>query len=362
LPASSAVPTSNESDETIFVSPPPAANAQDKGEPEPPTVIAQEGRRNTQVEPSIATERTRVPPPLDETTVLPAHPRTSDGSIKPPPVAPPPPPPPSSPPQSSPPIPIIVGGLVAVLILSGVVYYLANRLPSVTDDTKSSQPTSQIEPQVSEPIEDRQRADDERANREAELQKERERLAEDQRRMEEKQRQAEAQQAKETAERKQLEAERATSSRERELADQRAREEERKRQDAERLATERQHLDERPPRKKEVHLANTFPDQHLQSLLERFRQAYENHDLATIQNLSRMSDERIRNVHVMFEHYETIRASIKDLAQTDQGASATLFLDSVMTAKGEHVTLSPLARKFMLKISRQGAEWEKIIW
>ena len=209
-------------------------------------------------------------------------------------------------------------------------------LPILSDVTKPPQPISQIEPPISEHIEERQKTDDERANREAEIQKERERLAEDQRRMEEKQRQAEAQQAKEAAERELLETRRAESSRER------AREEERKRQEAERRAIEQ---------------ART-----VESILERFRQAYENRDLATIQSMSRMSDERLRNVHVMFDNYETIQASIKDLTQTDQGASATLFLESVTSAKGERVTLSPLARKSNLKISRQGTEWEKIIW
>jgi len=248
---------------------------------------------------------------------------------------------------------------VALLILSSVVYYLANHVASVPDDTKSSQPTSQIEPPVSEHVEDSQRADNERAQREAELQKERERLAEDQRRLEEKQRQAEAQQAKEAAERKQLEAQRATSSRERELAAQRAREEERKRKEAERRAIEQPRTVES---QKEVQVANAFPDQRLQSILERFHQAYENRDLATIQSMSRMSDERLRNVQVMFANYETIRASIKDVTPTEQGASATLFLESVTTTEGESVTLSPLARKSNLKISRQGAEWEKINW
>ena len=180
--------------------------------------------------------------------------------------------------------------------------------------------------------------------------------------MEEKQRQAEAQQAKEAAERELLEARRAESSRERERAAKRAREEERKRQETERPATERQQTVESLPRQKEVQVVNAFPDQRLQSLLERFRQAYENHDLVTIKSVSRMNDERLRNVHVMFDNYETIRASIKDVTPTEQGASATLFLDSVTTATGESVTLSPLARKFNLKISRQGADWEKIIW
>ena len=226
---------------------------------------------------------------------------------------------------------------MAVLALTGLVYYFANSSSPAPDTTNPPQQKSQIEPKASEHIEDNRKADEERAQREAELQKERERLAEDQRRLEEKQRQAEAQQAQEAAEREQLEARHAASSRERELAAQRARQEERKRN-------------------------NAFPDQRLQSILERFRQAYENHDLATIQSMSRMSDERLRNVHVMFDNYETIRASIKDLTQTDQGASATLFLESVTSAKGESVTLSPLARKSNFKISRQGTEWEKIIW
>ena len=75
-----------------------------------------------------------------------------------------------------------------------------------------------------------------------------------------------------------------------------------------------------------------------------------------------MSGDRLRNVQVMFANYETIRASIKDLVQTEQGASATLFLDSVTTAGGEPIALSPLAKKFNLKIPRQGPESDKIIW
>jgi hypothetical protein len=125
---------------------------------------------------------------------------------------------------------------------------------------------------------------------------------------------------------------------------------------------ERAQTVESPPRQKEVRVASAFPDQRLQSILERFRQAYENHDLAMIQSISRMSEDRLRHVQVMFANYETIRASIKDLVQTEQGASATLFLDSVTTAEGESVSLPPLARKFNLKIPRQGAEWEKISW
>ena len=365
LPASPSVPPPSEPEETVLVSPPPAANTKDKGEPESPTVIAQEGRGNTRIEPLMATERTQIPLPAstlrppappheDETIVLAPQPRKSDSSMKPSPAAAP-----SPPPQSSPLVPILAGGLVAVLVLIGVVYYLAS---TPTDAPKSQHVPSRIEHPVTEPVEDRQATDGEREKREAALEKERERLAQDQLRLEEKQRQAETQQAKEMAERKQLEAQRATSSRERELATQRAREEERKRQEAERQARVQQPTVDTGPRPNDGQHTNVFPDQRLQSLLERFRQAYENHDLVTIQSISRMSDDRLRNVQVMFANYEKIRASIKDITQTEQGLSATLFLDSVTTAEGEHVTLSPLARKFSLKIPRQGAESEKIIW
>lgn len=372
LPASPTVPTSSESDETVLVSPLHGTNAPDKGEPDLHTVLASGGRTEARGTGAMATESTRVPPPTaiprspapshwDETTVLPSQSSTSVDSSKPLASA-------ASAPAPLPPtrssflFPILGGGFVAVLALTGVVYYWANSSSPTPNATKPPQPTLLIEPPAPERIEEKQRADDERTNREAEIQKERERLAEDQRRMEEKQRQAEAQQAKETAERELLEARRAESSRERARASQRAREEEQKRQEAERRVIEQPHTVESPPQQKEAQVANAFPDQRLQSLLERFRQAYENHDLTTIQSLSRMSNERLRNVDVMFDNYETIRASIKDLSQTDQGASATLFLDSVTTAQGERVTLSPLARKFNLKISRQGAEWEKIIW
>jgi serine/threonine-protein kinase len=372
LPASPTVPTSSESDETVLVSPPAAANARDKGEPDLPTVLASDGRTEARGTGAMATESTRVPPPTatprspapshwDETTVLPQQPHKSDSSMKPSPSAAPTPAP-SAPSQSSLLFPILGGGLAAVLALTGLVYYFANSSSPAPDTTNPPQQKSQIEPKASEHIEDNRKADEERAQREAELQKERERLAEDQRRLEEKQRQAEAQQAKEAADRKQLEARREASTRERELATKRAREEERKKQTAERRVIEPLHTDESPPQQKEPQVASVFPDQRLQSILERFRQAYENRDLATIQSMSRMSDERLRNVQVMFANYETIRASIKDVTPTEQGASATLFLESVTTAEGERVTLSPLARKSILKISRQGTEWEKISW
>lgn len=373
LPASPAVPVFHESDATVLVSPPASAKALQPAANDAPTVIAPGGLTETRIASPPAPDRTRVlappsppiprsqppiPSDLEETTVLPAQPRTSVTS------------PPSasstapvrsqaSPRQMSPYGPIVAGGVAVVLVLSGLVYYLANQSTAPEITVKSSQPP--VLPDLGR-IEDRQVVDSERAQREAALEKERERLADDQRRLEEKQRQADAQQAKEAAERKQLEAPRAASSRDRDLAAQRARAEEQKRQEVDRLAMERQRAAESAGGQGDASGATAFPDQRLQSLLARFRQAYENHDVAALQLISRMSDDRLRNVQVMFSNYETIRASIKNVTQTDRGASATLYLDAVTVAGGESVTLSPLARKFTLQIARQGTEWDKVSW
>ena len=94
LPVSPAVSTSSESDETVLVSSPAAANAPDKGEPGLPTVLASGGCTEARGTGAMATERTRVPPPAatpqspapshwDETTVLPQQPHKSDSSMKP---------------------------------------------------------------------------------------------------------------------------------------------------------------------------------------------------------------------------------------------------------------------------------------
>ena len=362
LPSSPTVPTSQESDATILVTQPPPAKAPKSAWPDSPQAVAPGGMAETRVAPSMGTKSgggspaamaPRFPPQphMDETTLLPAQPRTSIGNAKPSPaIAPTPQPQPPA--QTSLLFPIIGGGLVLVLVLIGVVYFLANQGTSVPDTTKALPTPTRVAPPVPATTDERLRADEERAQREIVLEKERERLAQDQLRLEDKQRQAEVQQTKEAAERKQLEAKRATSLREREFSTQRAREEERM----------RQHTFESTARPKDVQAAGALPEQRLQSLLERFRQAYERHDLATLQSLSRMSGDRLRNVQVMFANYETIRASIKDLVQTEQGASATLFLDSVTTAGGEPIALSPLAKKFNLKIPRQGPESDKIIW
>jgi hypothetical protein len=50
------------------------------------------------------------------------------------------------------------------------------------------------------------------------------------------------------------------------------------------------------------------------------------------------------------------------MRQTDDGATAQLVLDKVVSTTGETVSLSPLSRTFTLQMSRQGDVWDKILW
>jgi hypothetical protein len=105
-----------------------------------------------------------------------------------------------------------------------------------------------------------------------------------------------------------------------------------------------------------------FPDGPLQSLLDRFQQAYERQDLAELLAISRMNEGRQRNVEEMFRTYKTLRLSRATVKQEDAGASAVLLIETAITTSGEPIDLTPIARKITLHIARQGDSWDKIEW
>ena len=386
LPASPAVPTSSESDETVLVSPPPAANAPDKGEPDLPTVLAP-GGRETRVPPSTGTQSTRVPPPTgtprspapshwDETTVLPQQPRKSDSSIKPSPPSTPAPAPSAPPPSSFRFMPLIVGGLVIVALLVGLIYYIAES-PGPTVPPPS--PSKSTEPSTPPPDDRKTVILEARLKEREELMSKLEELV------------------RGTA--KRLPAERQTSecpTLKDLLSDTYGKLEDSVRE----VNVVRQELGREllsapprpseldppceppkpsfpPPRPKSklpstppappapqptVKDAIVFPDAQLNSLLEKFKTAYERRDFDTLRTLSRFKEGRERNIEVMFSNYTSFEASIQNMRQTDDGATAQLVLDKAVSVKGETVSLPPLSRTFILQISRQGDAWDKILW
>ena len=123
-----------------------------------------------------------------------------------------------------------------------------------------------------------------------------------------------------------------------------------------------QHPETNEPATPAVLAAPTFPDKPLQSLLDRFQQAYERQDLAELLAISRMNEGRQRNVEEMFRTYKTLRLSRATVKQEDAGASAVLLIETAITTTGEPVDLTPIARKITLHIARQGDSWDKIVW
>jgi len=109
-------------------------------------------------------------------------------------------------------------------------------------------------------------------------------------------------------------------------------------------------------------IAPTFPDKPLQSLLDRFQQAYERQDLTELLAISRMNEGRQRNVEEMFRTYKTLKLSRPTIKLDDTGASAVLLIETAITTSGEPVDLTPIARKITLHIARQGNSWDKIVW
>ncbi len=110
------------------------------------------------------------------------------------------------------------------------------------------------------------------------------------------------------------------------------------------------------------HVAKTFPDNQLVSLVEQFKQAYERRDLKTLHSLSRMNEARERNLETMFRNYATLKLSIAGITPENNGATALVVIDTATTPSGETIDLPPIAKNIKLHIPRQGEVWDKIVW
>jgi len=105
-----------------------------------------------------------------------------------------------------------------------------------------------------------------------------------------------------------------------------------------------------------------WPDKQLQSLLEKFKKAYEARNLEALRTLSLMSESRVTNVKVMFGNYTAFKASIQNIVPTKDGATAVLVLDTATGIDGKVTPIDDISREYKLQISRKGESWGKIVW
>jgi serine/threonine protein kinase len=398
IPGSPAVREVTEGDATVVAPVPQPAAPLSVSPVDDRTIASTYGTTQTSVAPGVPEPSKHPPsvpprhsppsPVLDETTVLPAQPHASLGHPRETPSSPPRPPLPASPAVRL--TPWIGGGVAIVLALSGLVYFLANYGGAIQDGSGSVISKKQ-EPRSDQPAEIQQPGEGQRSEPFQQLSEERKQLSEDQARLAEKQRQAELQRTREEAEQRELASRRERTTKEREAAAQRARaeEEKRKAQDTARLQKERQTADiEQRARAEEQRrsaqaqaaidtasqrqaaplnlsapqVARAFPDPQLQALLNRFKQAYEHHDFGTLQALSTMTERRRVNVEFMFSNYTEFRASIQNVTQTEEGATATLVLETGTRSNGETIEIPPLSRKYALHIPQGTGGWDRIKW
>lgn len=408
IPGSPAVREVTECDATVVAPVPKPAAPPSVSPLDDRTIASPYGTTQTSVAPGVPETSKHPPsvpprhahpsPVLDETTVLPAQPQPSLKGPRETPSSPPRPPLPASPPALRL-VPWIGGGVAIVLALSGLVYFLANYGGSLQDGSGSVISKKQ-EPPSDQPAEIRQPGESQHSEPFQQLNEERKQLSEDQARLAEKQRQAELQRTREEAEQRDLASRRERTTKEREAAAQRARaeEEKRKAQDTARLQKERQtadvaHAEEQrrnaqaqagvdreraaaapsgidaasqrqaaQPNLLTSQMAKAFPDPQLQALLNRFKQAYEHHDWGTLQTLSTMTERRRVNVEFMFSNYTEFRASIQNVTQTEEGATATLVLETGTRSNGETIDIPPLSRKYALHIPQGAGGWDRIKW
>ncbi|HSE57258.1 MAG TPA: protein kinase, partial [Nitrospiraceae bacterium] len=398
IPGSPAVREITEGDATVVAPVPQPAAPPSVSPVDDRTIASTYGTTQTSVAPGVPEPSKHPPsvpprhsppsPVLDETTVLPAQPHASLGHPRETPSSAPRPPLPASPAVRL--LPWIGGGVAIVLALSGLVYFLANYGGTIQDGSGSVISKKQ-EPRSDQPAEIQQPGEGQRSEPFQQLSEERKQLSEDQARLAEKQRQAELQRTREEAEQRELASRRERTTKEREAAAQRARaeEEKRKAQDTARLQKERQTADiEQRARAEEQRrsaqaqagidtasqrqaaplnlsapqVARAFPDPQLQALLNRFKQAYEHHDWGTLQALSTMTERRRVNVEFMFSNYTEFRASIQNVTQTEEGATATLVLETGTRSNGETIEIPPLSRKYALHIPQGTGGWDRIKW
>ena len=99
-----------------------------------------------------------------------------------------------------------------------------------------------------------------------------------------------------------------------------------------------------------------------QERLNRLRQSVIAKDLAEIDKLSVMSEDRRSWVEGLFRNYSTIEASLGEIIPAPTGISSTLRIEKLILPNGEAFPIGPALQKIRLTVTREGDGWGKIKW
>ena len=96
--------------------------------------------------------------------------------------------------------------------------------------------------------------------------------------------------------------------------------------------------------------------------LEQLRQLVVEKNLAALNEISVMSEDRRRILESLFENYSTIEASLGEIASTSTGVTTVLRIDKLILLNGESVPPGSTLRKIRITVPREGDGWGQIEW
>jgi len=100
----------------------------------------------------------------------------------------------------------------------------------------------------------------------------------------------------------------------------------------------------------------------LQDLFETLRTAYAQKDIATLQETSRMSAQRLVAVKKIFDRYVTIDVSIADIRLGKNSATASLVINQLGRRDGSITLPADRWKTAALEIKKKEDGWDKIQW
>ena len=104
------------------------------------------------------------------------------------------------------------------------------------------------------------------------------------------------------------------------------------------------------------------PDQLAMDLLEQLRRLVAEKNLAALDEISAMSEDRRRILESLFANYSTIEASLGEIVSTPTGVTTVLRIDKLVLLNGESVPPGSSLRKIRITVPREGDGWGQIVW
>lgn len=100
----------------------------------------------------------------------------------------------------------------------------------------------------------------------------------------------------------------------------------------------------------------------VQELLERLRQSVATKDLAEIDKISVMSEDRRTWLESLFQNYSTIEASVAEIDANPTMVSAILRIDKLVLPNGESFPVGSSLQKIQLTVPHEDMGWGTIQW